>query len=126
VATSVSAFSADPPSVLVSVAHTSRCHEALAESEHFGVHLLSADQARLADVFAGLGDDKFAGFEWSWDADVPELGGVLAYLRCRRSALFEFYDHSIVIGDAVGGGRWPRQPLVYMGRIMGWRLEPAP
>jgi len=123
VATSVSSFSAEPPSVLVSVAHRSRCHGALIESTHFGVHLLSAGQTSLANEFAGLGDDKFAGFGWGWDEDVPALAGVLAYLRCRRSALFELYDHSILIGDVVGGARSQKEPLVYMERSMGWRLE---
>ena len=88
VATSVSAFSADPPSVLTSIGHVSRCHEALAQCEHFGVHLLSAGQERLAHVFASPAEEKFADFDWRWDGDVPELGGVLAYLLCRRSALF--------------------------------------
>src|SRR5205814_52943 len=112
VATSVSSFSAEPPSVLASVGHASRCHAALTDCEHFGVHLLGAGQSRLADTFAGLGDDKFAGVDWTWDGDVPALGGVLAYLRCRRSALFELYDHSILIGDVVGGGRYGGEPLV--------------
>jgi flavin reductase (DIM6/NTAB) family NADH-FMN oxidoreductase RutF len=126
VATSVSAFSAEPPSVLVCIGHTSRCHQALAECEHFGMHLLAADQIPLAQEFAGLGEDKFGGFDWSWDSDVPALGGVLAYLRCRRSALFELYDHSILIGDVVDGARHSGAPLVYMERVMGWRLERAP
>jgi len=125
VATSVSAFSAEPPSVLTSIGHVSRCHRALAECEHFGVHLLRADQERLAHVFASLAEEKFDGVEWSWDADVPELGGALAYLRCRRSALFELYDHSILIGDVIGGRREPGEPLVYMDRRMDWRLEAA-
>jgi 3-hydroxy-9,10-secoandrosta-1,3,5(10)-triene-9,17-dione monooxygenase reductase component len=125
VATSVSAFSAAPPSVLTSIGHVSRCHHALAESEHFGVHLLSAPQERLAHVFASLSEDKFDGVEWEWDQDVPSLGGVLAYLRCRRSALFELYDHSILIGDVVGGRREPGEPLVYMDRRMDWQLEPG-
>lgn len=126
VATSVSSFSAEPASVLVCIGHVSRCHQALVESEHFGMHLLRADQIALATEFAGLGDDKFGGFEWSWDGDVPALAGVLVYLRCRRSALFEMYDHSILIGDVIGGGRYPGEPLVYMERTMGWRLEPGP
>jgi flavin reductase (DIM6/NTAB) family NADH-FMN oxidoreductase RutF len=120
----VSSFSAAPPSVLASIAHTSRCHAALVECEHFGVHLLSAGQVDIAREFAGLGDDKFAGVDWSWDGEVPALGGVLAYLRCRRSALFELYDHSILIGDVAAGARYEREPLVYMERSMGWRLEP--
>jgi flavin reductase (DIM6/NTAB) family NADH-FMN oxidoreductase RutF len=125
VATSVSSFSAAPPSVLTSIGHVSRCHHALAESEHFGVHILSADQERLAHVFASLVEAKFDGVEWSWDEDVPEIAGALAYLRCRRSALFELYDHSILIGDVIGGRHGSGEPLVYLDRRMDWRLEPG-
>lgn len=122
VATSVSSYSAAPPSVLVSVGHTSRCHAALVECGHFGVHLLRADQAEVATLFASLAEDKFAGLDWRWDDDVPVVGGSLAYLRCRRSALFELYDHSILVGDVVGGERSQGEPLVYMDRRMDWRL----
>ena len=122
VATSISSFSAAPPSVLASIGHGSRCHPALIECSHFGVHLLSAGQADLADLFASLSEDKFAGLDWSWDDDVPVLGGVLAYLRCRRAAMFELYDHSILIGDVAGGRRFEGAPLVYSERRMDWRL----
>ena len=105
-ATSISSFSASPPSVLASIGHASRCHNALIESAEFGVHLLRVGQEQLARVFADrVHEAKFDGLDWSWDADVPELGGALAYLRCRRSALFELYDHSILIGDVLGGRR---------------------
>ena len=124
-ATSVSAFSAAPPSVLTSIGHTSRCYHALAESEHFGVHILRADQERLAHVFSSLVEDKFDGIDWSWDHDVPDLAGTIAYLRCRREALFELYDHSILIGDLIGGRRDGGEPLVYFDRRMDWSLEPA-
>jgi flavin reductase (DIM6/NTAB) family NADH-FMN oxidoreductase RutF len=122
VATSISSFSAAPPSVLVSIGHSSRCHNALIECEHFGVHLLRDDQAGVARLFASLADDKFAGLDWRWDGDVPVPGGTIAYLRCRRSALFELYDHSILIGDVAGGERTDGPPLVYMDRRMDWRL----
>ena len=122
VATSVSSFSAAPPSLLVSIGHASRCHSALIECRQFGVHLLRDDQAALAKLFASLAEDKFAGLDWRWDGDVPVLGGTLAYLSCRRSALFELYDHSILIGDVTGGERSDGQPLVYMDRRMDWRL----
>jgi flavin reductase (DIM6/NTAB) family NADH-FMN oxidoreductase RutF len=52
------------------------------------------------------------------------VGGALAYLRCRRAALFELYDHSILIGDVTGGARSDGEPLVYMDRRMDWRLNP--
>ena len=123
VATSIASFSIAPPSVLVSIGHGSRCHTALVECAHFGVHLLRADQQPVADVFASRTEDKFAGLDWDWDGDVPRIGAVLAYLQCRRSALFELYDHSILIGDVAGGTRNPGEPLVYMDRRMDWRLS---
>jgi flavin reductase (DIM6/NTAB) family NADH-FMN oxidoreductase RutF len=125
VVTSVSSFSAAPPSVLVSVAHSSRCHEALADGDAFGVHVLAAGQAPVADVFAGLGDDKFAGVDWSWHDGVPQIAGTLSFLWCRRSALFEMYDHTVLVGDVVGGAVNGGDPLVYLARSMGWRLEPG-
>ena len=125
VATSVSSFSAQPPSVLVSVDHQSRCHRALVDGDTFGVHVLRDDQEPLAHVFAGKGDNKFAGVEWSWDDGVAQIAGTLSYLRCRRSALFELYDHSLLVGDVTGGALTEGKPLVYMWRRFGWRLVPG-
>src|SRR3712207_5005075 len=124
VATSVSSFSAEPPSVLASISHASRCPGALITSAAFGVHVLAADQEPVARVFADRRDDKFAGVEWDWDGDVPRIAGALSFLRCRRAALFELYDHSLLVGDVTNGGVRDGQPLVYMHRSMGWRLEP--
>jgi flavin reductase (DIM6/NTAB) family NADH-FMN oxidoreductase RutF len=124
VATSVSSFSAAPPSVLVSVDHSSRCHRALVDGETFGVHVLAAEQEPLAHVFAGKGEDKFAGIDWDWDDGVARIEGTLSYLRCRRSALFELYDHSLLVGDVTAGSLTPGEPLVYMSRRFGWRVVP--
>jgi flavin reductase ActVB len=49
----------------------------------------------------------------------------MAYLRCRRVAVFEHYDHSILVGDVLGGVFREGEPLVYLGRSMGWRLRDA-
>ena len=125
VATSVASYSANPPSVLVSIAHTSRCHEALADGPSFGVHLLTADQEPLAHAFADpRSESKFEGIDWAWDVDVPAISGSVAYLRCRRSARYDLYDHSILVGDVVTGAYEGGRPLVYLDRHMGWRLVP--
>jgi flavin reductase (DIM6/NTAB) family NADH-FMN oxidoreductase RutF len=126
-ATSLTSYSAHPPSLLVSVWHESRCHAALAESDRFGVHLLRSDELRLAQRFADRGMDpgaKFEGVDWDWDEDVPELGGGLAYLRCRRSDNFVRYDHTILIGDLEGGRVEQGEPLVYARRRMDWLMQP--
>jgi flavin reductase (DIM6/NTAB) family NADH-FMN oxidoreductase RutF len=124
-ATSIASYSAHPPSVLVSVAHSSRCHGALTESERFGAHILRADELDLAHVFAGKGDDKFGGLAWHWDDEVPELEGTIAYLRCRRAASYEHYDHTILIGDIEAGRFEQGDPLLYARRRMDWLLTPG-
>jgi flavin reductase (DIM6/NTAB) family NADH-FMN oxidoreductase RutF len=104
-ATSLTSYSAHPPSLLVSVWHGSRCHAALEASEHFGVHLLRSEQIDLAERFADRRlEDKFDGLDWSWDDDVPELRETLVYLRLRRAANFARYDHT----RAARGGRAAR------------------
>jgi flavin reductase (DIM6/NTAB) family NADH-FMN oxidoreductase RutF len=123
-ATSVSSYSANPPSLLVSVAHESRCHDALAGCARFGVHILHAGEEHVARVFAGRGDDKFAGLDWRWDGDVPELAGALAYLRCRRADSLSRYDHTILIGDIEDGRLEQAEPLLYARRRMDWLLHP--
>jgi flavin reductase (DIM6/NTAB) family NADH-FMN oxidoreductase RutF len=124
-ATALTSYSAHPPSLLVSVWHGSRCHAALAASEHFGVHLLRSDELELAHRFADRSlPDKFEGVEWSWDGDVPELARTLAYLRCRRVANFGQYDHTVLIGDLEGGRLEEGEPLVYARRRMDWLMQP--
>jgi flavin reductase (DIM6/NTAB) family NADH-FMN oxidoreductase RutF len=122
-ATSVASYSAHPPSLLVSISHSSRCHAALSACERFGVHLLRADELPLAQVFAGTGDDKFSGVAWRWDDEVPVLDGTLAYLRCRRVANFDRYDHTVLIGDLEGGRMGQGEPLLYARRRMDWLLR---
>jgi flavin reductase (DIM6/NTAB) family NADH-FMN oxidoreductase RutF len=124
-ATSLSSYSAHPPSLLVSVWHESRCHDALATCGRFGVHLLRSDELELAHRFADRASpDKFSGLDWSWDGDVPELAGTLAYLRCRRSQSFSHYDHTVLIGDLEGGRFEEGHPLVYARRRMDWLMQP--
>jgi flavin reductase ActVB len=124
-ATALVSYSARPPSLLVSIWHGSRCHDALAECERFGVHLLRADQIELAHRFADRqARDKFAGLEWDWDGDVPELARVLAYLRCRRAENFVRYDHTVLIGDLETGRLETGEPLVYSRRRMDWLMSP--
>ncbi len=124
-ATSVISYSIHPPSLLVSVWHGSRCHEALERCERFGVHLLRADELELAHRFANREmEDKFAGLEWRWDSDVPELTGTLAYLRCRRADNFVRYDHTVLIGDLEVGRLEEGEPLLYARRRMDWLMQP--
>lgn len=122
-ATAVSSYSDAPPSLLVSIGHTSRCHSHLEACDHFGVHLLGADHEPLARTFASTGDDKFGGLDWRWDEDVPELTEPLVYLRCKRAENFTRYDHTVLIGDVVGAKVEPGTPLLYARRRMDWAIR---
>jgi flavin reductase ActVB len=124
-ATSLTSYSAHPPSLLVCVWHESRCHDPLAGCGQFGVHLLRSNEIGVAHVFADRrSPDKFAGLDWRWDGDVPELTGSLAYLRCRRAENFVRYDHTILVGDLQAGRIEPGEPLVYARRRMDWLMQP--
>jgi flavin reductase ActVB len=121
---SLCSYSAAPPSILVSVQRGCRSHAALIAAGDFGVHLLRCDQERAARAFAGRDAAKFEAVDWTWDAGVPVIAGVIAYLRCEQAAVFEHTDHAIVIGEVrhsrVAGG----EPLCYLRRRMDWRLAP--
>ena len=122
-ATAVVSYSAAPPSLLVSISHASRCHASLETCEYFGVHILGGEQEALARTFASTGDDKFGALAWTWDHDVPELNGVLAYLRCRRAENFTRYDHTVLVGDIAAGHVASGEPLLYAKRRMDWALQ---
>lgn len=124
-ATSITSYSDQPPSVLVSLAHTSRTRDPLLRAEKFGVHLLGREQSDVADAFASTSDDKFTGLGWRWDSDVPQLHSALSYLRCRRSASFEYHDHTIVVGDVESAKLGSSAPLIYFRRTLNWHLQEA-
>jgi flavin reductase (DIM6/NTAB) family NADH-FMN oxidoreductase RutF len=117
-ARSVSAYSAEPPSVLVTVCSDS----AFRDVERFAVNVLARDQEHVGHLFAGGRDDPFAGLEWRWDHDLPAIAGSLAVLRCVTSARLEKHDRTILVGDVVGGSYAEREPLVHCRRRMDWQL----
>lgn len=124
VVTSLTAYTAEPPSILVSVAHSSRCYSALLAAEHFGVHVLQVGQDAMASTFASKADDKFAGLDWAWDGDVPRIAGSLAYLRCRTSKAFEHLDHTVMIGIIEEVERVEQvEPMLYLRRAFAWRVS---
>lgn len=122
VVSSLTSYSSDPPSIVVSIAHASRSHAALSTAEHFGVNMLAAEQANLAKAFASRSDDKFGQVSWRWEGGVPCLDEVQTFLRCRRTAQFSFGDHTLIVGAIVAGGSRAVPPLVYVNRGFDWRL----
>ncbi|HET9172224.1 MAG TPA: flavin reductase family protein [Actinospica sp.] len=124
--TSLCSYSVRPPSILMAVAHGSRTAAALSMTGEFSVHLLSSAGGPAAEAFAGQGQDKFHGLDWTWDGAVPRLADVPVYLRCSVGRMFGHGDHSVVIGEVADCRLGPGEPLVYFGRRLDWSLMDGP
>jgi flavin reductase (DIM6/NTAB) family NADH-FMN oxidoreductase RutF len=115
-ASSVTSLSLDPPMVLVCVGRDSDLHPHIVGAADFSISVLAAGQEALAARFATRGRQILALSDEDVDrvwAALPLVKGAVARLYCRRSAVFEGGDHSIVTGtvewsDASGG-----DPLCY-------------
>ncbi len=122
-ATSVTSYSAYPPSVLICIDRKAYSYQAMTQCKHFGVNLLAADQEELAMLFASKEPDKFERADWSSTEDgTPVLEGALAHLECRNAFVAEHGDHAVIIGSVVDGAASDRPPLVYWNRSFyrGW------
>src|SRR5271170_2646609 len=92
--TSVSSFSVEPPTLLVSINRSASSWPVLKREGCFGVSILNADQIDIAERFSGKnglkGADRFAGAEWTTRASgVPLLVGALAAIDCEVEDIIE-------------------------------------
>jgi len=117
-ATAVCSLSLEPPLLLVCVGHEGALHDLITRAPWFGVLVLAADQRDLAERFATRGRQAFDADGPRTPARLPRLPGVVATIDCRRRAVFEGGDHSIVTGelewaDVAGGAPLLHQSGVY-------------
>jgi flavin reductase (DIM6/NTAB) family NADH-FMN oxidoreductase RutF len=101
--TSLSALSADPSSLIVSINRASSSWPLLKRHRFFGVNILSADQVDIAERFTGRdglkGAERFAGAAWiERPSGARLLGGALAAIECEAEDIIERHSHAIVIG----------------------------
>lgn len=113
-ANSFASVSLEPPLVSVNVDRSAELHRHLLQVPAFRIHILRDDQETLSRRFAEPHPDRFGPTAWSWDEQgLPALEQVLASLVCRRQAVFDAGDHTIVVGLVVGGSSAPGEPLRY-------------
>lgn len=117
----VSAFcsvSLDPPLVLICIGNDTRSRAALDTSDDFTVNILSRDQKYLSE--------RFARSQLSMEKRLEDVtfqttdnGGIrfersLAWLECEHADRLEAGDHTIYVGEVVGGEvRDGADPLIY-------------
>ncbi|WP_220799701.1 flavin reductase family protein [Roseobacter sp. OBYS 0001] len=97
-ANSFSAISLDPPLVLWAPSSSSKRHAAFVAAQHFCVHILAAEQLKMAKHFASNGTD-FDTFDWhEGPFGAPTLKGCLTEFHCDTDAIHPAGDHSLILG----------------------------
>ncbi len=102
--TSVLSLSATPPAVLISIDIVSRLADLIAKTGGFSMALLAADQAEIADTFAGKTavEDRFAAGNWGqWPSGQPLLAGAVTTLDCEIIGAMETGTHVLFAGAIV-------------------------
>ncbi len=129
-ATSVVSLSVDPAELLVSINQSSSTWPMLLEARRFGVNVLTAGQAAVAQRFSGVGGlsgaQRFAGARWHrTDDGVWLLAGALAGFACTLERTWLHRSHALVVGrvstitgsvrapEATTAQRDPARPLLY-------------
>lgn len=117
----VSAFcsvSLDPPLVLICIGNDTRSRAALDTSEAFTVNILSSEQQYLSERFARSQLSMEKRLEDVTFHTTPS-GGIrfensLAWLECEHTDRYESGDHTIYVGEVVGGEVTDgADPLIY-------------
>ncbi|WP_280188643.1 flavin reductase family protein [Delftia sp. PS-11] len=97
---SFNSVSLAPPLVLWSMALSAASLPVFQNCSHYAIHVLSAGQKPLAELFARKGVDRFAQTPWRSSVQgVPLLDGAAAVFECRNRNRHEEGDHVIFIGE---------------------------
>ena len=113
----VSAFcslSLDPPLVLICIEHSASVHEALTTAPGFAVNILSARQEQIARRFSIVDIERFEGVGFTTSSSgYAILDDIVGLIECRRVALHEGGDHTIIVGEVEATRIEIGTPLLY-------------
>ncbi|MGW6454913.1 flavin reductase family protein [Streptomyces sp. NPDC055078] len=118
-AAALCSLSLEPPLTLVAIANESRTLARVRAHGSFGVNVLHAHQAPLAERFARPDQgpvDRFAGLAHDRIASVPVLRRALAWLACEVQDTHPGGDHTILTGLVRATGHSDGTPLIWHNR----------
>lgn len=104
-ATSTTALSMEPPSMLVCINRNSRFFQSLPQEGDFAINVLAADQVPVANLCAGKasGEERFGAGAWNTDeSGVPYLADAQAVVICRQDHRLTYGTHEILVGKVRG------------------------
>jgi flavin reductase (DIM6/NTAB) family NADH-FMN oxidoreductase RutF len=122
-ATAVCSVAAEPPHILICANRSIETRTAIVASGLFAVNVLRADQAALADLFAGRtgrdGEERFVGSSWkTLETGAPILPNACAVFDCRVVKRVPVATHDIIVGQVVDvRSRPPCRALLYVDRL---------
>ena len=111
---SLTSLSLDPPLLLFCLAQDSGTHAAFDAAARFSVSVLGAEQADVANRFAGplTGRDV----DWCWLDGLPVVSGSLVRIACSVYDRFVGGDHTILLGRVCRAQARDGAPLVHPQR----------
>lgn len=113
-ANSLASVSLQPPLLSVCVDRQTDLHDLIIAAPGFVVNVLESGQEALARRFAEPRSDRFAGVGYHiGPGGEVLLDGALAHIECRRHAVYDGGDHSIIVGRVIGGATGEGHPLLY-------------
>jgi flavin reductase (DIM6/NTAB) family NADH-FMN oxidoreductase RutF len=103
---SLVSLSLEPPLIGISIGRDSSSHEPIRRAGRFAVSLLTGEQEVVAQHFARSGIPPvalWAGVDVLEGEFGPRLEHALAWLDCRIWAEYDAGDHTIFVGEVLGG-----------------------
>ena len=118
---SFTSISLEPALVTITLQKSARTHQLISNSRTFGVTILSAEQSKISDLFAGKMTgitDRFAGLQTeTLVTGSPLLVGGLAWLDCRVVETFDAGNSTLFIAEVLAAQNISNgQPLIYHSR----------
>ena len=118
---SFTSISLNPAMITISLQQSTRTHELVSNSRVFGLTILSAEQSKISDLFAGRFpdvEDRFADLQTeTLVTGSPLIVGGLAWLDCRVTQTYNAGMNTLFIAEVVAARSFgEEQPLIYHSR----------
>jgi flavin reductase (DIM6/NTAB) family NADH-FMN oxidoreductase RutF len=116
-ATSVSALSMEPPSMLVCVNRSAVFHTALNRANDFAINVLGRAQVDISRLCSGgaTPESRFNVGDWDTRAAAPILIDAQAAIVCRKDKELDYGTHTVFMGRIVSiSMNGDVDPLIYL------------